>query len=65
MDGNTRVCPECGQDLSKLDAFAHSLTHWPEVLDPVIATKEARNRKQQLLSGGIEYNQYLSDHREG
>ncbi len=58
------VCPECGVELKGLDIEGHSLTHWPEYLDPAKSSKEARKRQAALLKGGVTKDQYLKDHTE-
>lgn len=58
------VCPECGVNLEGLDINGHSLTHFPDYLDPVKAGKEARKRQKLLLDGGVTIEQYDILHLE-
>lgn len=58
MTDTVKVCPECGRDLMGLDVEGHSLTHYPEYLDPAKSSKEARKRQQLLLKGGVTREEY-------
>lgn len=58
MADNVKVCPECGRDLAGLDVEGHSLTHFPEYLDPAKSSREARRRQQLLLKGGVTREEY-------
>jgi len=58
------VCPECGADMTQLDTEAHSLTHFPEYLDPAKAGKGARSRQKMILSGGVSPEVYAKLHEE-
>lgn len=60
-----KVCPECGVSLDDLDVVGHSLTHYPEYLDPAKSGKDARNRQQLLLKGGVTVDEYNKLHKEG
>lgn len=53
-----KVCPECGISLEGVDYHAHSLSHWPDYLDPAKSSKEARKRKGLLDAGGITPSEY-------
>ncbi len=61
----SKVCPECGVSLEGLDNAAHSLSHWPEFLDPAVSGKEARKRQAQLLNGGVSKAEFDKTHQEG
>lgn len=58
MEDTDRVCPECGVVLKGLNIVAHSLTHFPEYLDPAKSSKLARERQKKLLAGGITRAEY-------
>lgn len=49
-----RICPECGVDLAGRDGTAHALSHWPEYLDPVRDSRQARERQEICRAGGEE-----------
>lgn len=53
------VCPECGMSMDGLDFHAHSLTHWPEYLDPARSSKKAIANQKATLSGGVTIAQYI------
>ncbi len=59
MADTKKVCPECGRDLEGVDVEAHSLSHWPVVLDPATSSKEAKARKRLLEQGGVTEGEYL------
>lgn len=58
MDDIIKVCPECGKVLKGVNIVAHSLTHFPEYLDPAKSSKLARERQKRLLAGGITLAEY-------
>ena len=58
----TKVCPECGIDLSGIDHIAHALEHWPEYLDPAKSSTEARSRQKLAMSGGVTPAVYAKLH---
>lgn len=61
----TKVCPECGKDMSKLDAEGHSLSHFPDYLDPAKSSKLSIKRQKQIQSGGVSPAEYSKAHAEG
>ncbi len=63
VDSNL-VCPECGVSMKGLDPEGHSLTHYPEYLDPAKSSKEARKRQKQILAGGVPLEVYQKEHAE-
>lgn len=64
MPEDVKVCPECGVELAGLDLEGHSLTHYPEYLDPAKSGKDAKNRQKLILAGGVSKADYLKLHRE-
>lgn len=64
MTDVVKVCPECGRDLAGLDLEGHSLTHYPEYLDPAKSGKLAQKRQKALLAGGVTQAQFDADHKE-
>ena len=58
-------CPECGALMDNLDYVGHSLTHYPEYLDPAKSSKEARKFQKLILAGGVTYSEYVDYHVEG
>ena len=58
----SKVCPECGISLDGIDKAAHSLTHWPEYLDPAKSGKDARKRQAMLLNGGVSKADFMRLH---
>lgn len=64
MAETNRVCPECGIDLAGRDVMAHSLTHWPEVLDPAKSSVQARKRKASLEKGGVTAGEFNRSQKE-
>lgn len=59
-----KVCPECGVELKGYDLEGHSLTHYPDYLDPAKSSKMAMKRKAQLLAGGVTPDEYNKTHTE-
>lgn len=59
------VCPECGVPLDGIDLRAHSLTHWPEYLDPARSSKKARVRQERLSMGGVTAEYFVNEDKEG
>lgn len=59
-----KVCPECGVDLSNRDLKGHMLSHYPEVLDTAKSSKEARNRQQAILNGGVSVDEFEKTHEK-
>jgi hypothetical protein len=53
------VCPECGADMAQLDPMGHSLTHYPEFLDPAKSSPKARASQKAILAGGVSKAVYL------
>lgn len=60
----TKVCPECGVDLSKFSLLGHMLTHFPMYLDPAKSSKAAIKRQKQILDGGVSKETYIKEHTE-
>lgn len=60
----TKVCPECGADLTNLDPVGHALTHYPEYLDPAKSSKVSMKRQKQILAGGVSQETYIKEHTE-
>lgn len=60
----SKVCPECGVSLEGLDVYGHSLTHYPEYLDPAKSGKEAHKRQALLLAGGVTVEEFNKLHSE-
>ncbi len=58
----SKVCPECGADMTHLDPEGHSLTHWPDYLDPAKSSKEARRRQALTLKGGVTQAEFDKIH---
>lgn len=54
------VCPECGVDMNNLDPEGHSLSHYPEYLDPAKTSVTARNHQRLILAGGVPKSAYLA-----
>lgn len=57
-----KVCPECGIDFESIDPIAHSLSHWPEFLDPAKSSAEARKRQKLTIAGGVSEKEYQKIH---
>jgi hypothetical protein len=57
------VCPECGVSMSDKDPYAHSLTHYPEHLEPAKASKKAILYQSLILGGGVTLNDYNAAHK--
>ena len=57
-----KVCPECGISFESVDPLAHSLSHWPEYLDPAKSSAEARKRQKMTNAGGISPAEYKKIH---
>ena len=55
----TLVCPECGADMSKLDPQGHSLSHYPDYLDPAKSSAGAKANQKRILAGGVRLSEYL------
>ncbi len=58
-----KVCPECGKDMLVLDPVGHSLSHYPEYLDPARSSAKARERQKQILAGGVPQTVYIAEHK--
>lgn len=62
MIDNKKVCPECGVDMTGLDPMGHSLSHYPDYLDPARSSKESRKRQAQIQAGGVSLEVYQKEH---
>jgi len=52
-----KKCPECGKDLTGLDKEAlkgHANDHWPLAIPDKDLGKDAVERRNQVLEGGVE-----------
>ena len=49
LTSKSKICPECGMDLSNIDIDAHARRHWGEVAPSPRKFKEAARRYKALM----------------
>lgn len=63
MSDTGLVCPECGVSMDGVDPAGHSLSHYPDYLDPSKSSKLAIKRQKLIQAGGVPLDVYLAEHQ--